>query len=149
MPTVLSVYFRHSHEKSNVPEYHFSCVMDTLLTLVNSSQVGFEYDQLTFVNMILGFARAGRHRDVLVMFKGLEALTRTSSFDGEDPSRQKGYWGCHNEALKACEVRTISSLESRTYCSATDFLNMFSSLSRSCRSPLQCIFIDCRDFLSS
>ncbi|CAM9997124.1 unnamed protein product, partial [Choristocarpus tenellus] len=66
---------------------------------------GFEYDQLTFVNMILGFARLGRYEDVLVMFRGLETLTAWQRASGNLPSeRKKGYWGCYNEALKGCEI---------------------------------------------
>lgn len=68
------------------------------------SKSGFEYDQLTFVNMILGFAREKRYSDVLVMFRGLEALTASNTSNGVWKKRQKGYWGCHNEAMKGCEV---------------------------------------------
>lgn len=48
------------------------------------------------------------------MFQGLETLTTTTArcngVSGVWETRQKGYWACYNEALKACEVRNMSSL---------------------------------------
>lgn len=68
--------------------------------------------------MILGFARQGRYEDVLVMFRGLEALTAANTQNGIWMKRQKGYWGCYNEALKGCEVgvlRYVSSTSSTIF----------------------------------
>lgn len=54
--------------------------------------------------MILGFSRGGRYEDVLLMFKAMEAMTAKQTVDGVWLKRQKGYWACFNEAMKACEV---------------------------------------------
>eukprot|EP00752_Nemacystus_decipiens_P007447 g6656.t1 len=73
-------------------------------------EIGLQYDLVTFVNMILGFARENRYKDVLVMFEGMEALMAANTRDGKDGSvpmlvrNQIGYRNCYHEALKGCEV---------------------------------------------
>lgn len=70
-------------------------------------QIGLQYDIVTFVNMILGFARENRYKDVLVMFEGLETLMAANTRDGSLPMQarnQIGYRNCYHEALKGCEV---------------------------------------------
>ncbi|CBJ28825.1 conserved unknown protein [Ectocarpus siliculosus] len=70
------------------------------------AEVGLQYDIRTFVNMILGFAREDRYKDVLVMFQGLENLLSANARDGilVQPRSQTGYRNCYHETLKGCEV---------------------------------------------
>ncbi|CAN0139589.1 unnamed protein product, partial [Ectocarpus sp. 12 AP-2014] len=70
------------------------------------AEVGLQYDIRTFVNMILGFAREDRYKDVLVMFQGLENLMSANARDGivVQPRSQTGYRNCYHETLKGCEV---------------------------------------------
>lgn len=69
-------------------------------------QVGLSYDHLTFVNMILGFAREDRYKDVLVMFEGMETLMAANARDGVAGQQKthNGYRNCYHEALKGSEV---------------------------------------------
>ena len=100
---------------STAPPPHFPLSFPPQRTSLKT-QAGYEYDQLTFVNMILGFARQARYADVLVMFRGLEALTAANTQNGVWTKRQKGYWGCYNEALKGCEVRSMRRFSMRMRC---------------------------------
>ncbi|CAM9902019.1 unnamed protein product [Scytosiphon promiscuus] len=70
------------------------------------ADVGLSYDHLTFVNMILGFAREDRYKDVLVMFEGMETLMAANARDGVTGHQKthNGYRNCYHEALKGCEV---------------------------------------------